>query len=149
MAYRWQMGKTFKRTHGAVECLYTFGDEQLRLKIIGALCTSSLRVVVKDLDRCAQQCNARSMTVDMRGVVLAVNYEELLRSPANLSPAVRNIPAGLLVPNGDVLTFREFAWEQAKHGVLRGVFEEPEQAGKWAEKQAEVRHYFQIQAPAR
>ena len=140
------MVKTYRRTHGAVHCLYTYGDRQLRLKINGALTTSSLRVVVVDLDQFARQCDARSMTVDMRGAVLAVNYEDLMRSPATLSPSVRSIPAGLLVPNGDLLTFREYAWEQAKHGVLRGVFEEPEQAGKWAERQGEVRLYFQMQA---
>lgn len=127
------MSNTFRLCRGAAICDYDLTGRQVRLRMSGPMTPSVMRAVSQDLSRIGSRLLARSFYVDLRPAVLAVPYEMLLLAPGNMDPLMRILPMAIVPPTASVEVYREYAWVQAKAGLLRGVFAEPEGAALWAD----------------
>lgn len=134
------MSNTFRLSRGAAICDYDVTGRQVRLRLCGPLTPSVLTAVGSDLSRIGSRLLARSFVVDLQSSVLAVPYEQLLLAPVHLEAPMRTLPIAIIPPVVSLEVFREYAWEQAKLGLLRGVFEVPALAAGWADLKAGRRY---------
>lgn len=142
------MPNTFRLCRGAALCDYDVSGQQVRLTISGPITPSVLDALGPDLNRIGTRLLAKSIVVDLRPAVLAVSYELLVRTPYDLELPLRTLPVGIIPSAASAEVLREYAWTQAKLGLLRGVFRAPEPAAGWAAQKA-ARRYSRIPEFAR
>ncbi len=131
------MPNLIRKLYGAAICEYEFARRQVKLRVAGPLTSSVATAIAKDVSRLGEGVLAKSIYLDCRAAAIALTFSQMCAMPESLSPTLRLLPIAIVPPPGSVEMYREFAWEMARIGLLRGIFpEEPEQAQAWAFQKA-------------
>ncbi len=127
------MANTFRHYRGAAIFDIELASRQLILRVTGPLTAGVVVYIANDVDRIAKGMLARSIVLDYSRAAVAVSVEEMHAGPRILSPEIRSLPVALVPPAGLEELFREFAYEAAMSGLVRGVFPvESAPARAWA-----------------
>jgi hypothetical protein len=143
------MSSTFRLVRGAAICTYDLTGRQVHMRMTGPLTPSVMRSIAVDISRVGHYLLAKSFVLDLEAAAMAIPFDELVRAPQYMDPMLRVKPLALVPPSTADELFREYAWAQAKLGLLRGVFAEGARARGWAEVKGESRLYSRTPVSAR
>lgn len=128
------MTAKFQRRHGAAIFDYTLTKRQIDVEVRGLFTPCALKSLAQGISRVSTHLLATSIVVDMRTAALVLTYDDIVIAPEYLSKPMQLLPIALLPPAPGLEIYREYAWAQAKVGLLHGVFEDKDRALAWTDQ---------------